>query len=80
MIKKYFATTLFVLFMAIAILPFGAEAAQTEDVIISTYTNADNARGTTYTWFYKEVDGQRYMRLYDATHGVWVTDWIPVEG
>lgn len=30
-------------------------------------------------WYYKEENGKRYMRLYDATNGVWLTDWIPCD-
>lgn len=27
-------------------------------------------------WKYKEENGKKYMRLYDATNQVWLTDWI----
>lgn len=34
--------------------------------------------GSSYTWYYKEVDGKKYMRLWDETNHRWVTDWILV--
>ncbi len=27
-------------------------------------------------WCVREVDGKRYRRLYNASNGYWVTDWI----
>lgn len=32
--------------------------------------------GIQYVWHYKKENGKTYRRLYDATHGKWVTDWI----
>lgn len=32
-----------------------------------------------YIWYYKEVDGVKYMRLWDMLNRRWVTDWFPVE-
>ena len=33
-------------------------------------------RSTQYMWVYKEMNGKKYRRLWDATHEEWVTDWI----
>lgn len=33
---------------------------------------------STYVWVYKEVDGVKYMRLWDQLYLRWITDWIPV--
>lgn len=27
-------------------------------------------------WYYKEENGKKYRRLYDATDQKWLTDWI----
>ena len=32
--------------------------------------------GIRYVWYYKKENGKSYRRLYDATNGKWVTDWI----
>jgi hypothetical protein len=29
-------------------------------------------------WYYKNVDGVLYMRLWSITYGKWLTDWIIV--
>lgn len=47
-------------------------------------TNAAEAEEVTpynsyYDWYYKEVDGVKYMRLWDNRNYCWVTNWIPVE-
>ncbi len=31
-------------------------------------------------WYYREIDGVGYMRLWSITYGRWLTDWMPVEG
>ena len=28
------------------------------------------------TWYYKIVDGKKYMRLFDESNGKWLTPWI----
>lgn len=38
--------------------------------------NSASARSPKKVWIYKEENGKRYMRLYDATNQVWLTDWI----
>lgn len=35
--------------------------------------------GDVYLWYYKEVDGVKYMRLWDTINHCWVTNWIPVQ-
>lgn len=34
---------------------------------------------SSYVWVYKEVDGKKYMRLWDRMYCVYVTDWILVQ-
>lgn len=36
------------------------------------YTGA----GTRYVWYVKEENEKTYRRLYNATYGKWVADWI----
>ncbi len=38
--------------------------------------NSISVRSPKKVWVYKEENGKRYMRLYDATNQVWLTDWI----
>ena len=39
----------------------------------------ENNRAAQLIWYYKEVDGKKYRRLYDGTNKVWLTDWILCE-
>ena len=36
----------------------------------------NETRSTNLEWFYKEVDGVMYMRLYNHSTGEWETDWM----
>lgn len=31
---------------------------------------------TQYQWYFKEIKGYMFRRLYDTTNGKWVTPWI----
>ena len=38
----------------------------------------NEGRSTNLTWYYKEIDGVWYMRLWNHTTQQWESDWIPV--
>lgn len=41
------------------------------------YNEGDvNVCADTKVWIYKEVNGKKYMRLYDTQKEKWLTDWI----
>lgn len=47
------------------------------EAVVTESTDAQNgSRKAQTVWMYKEVDGKRYVRLYDATNEKWLTDWI----
>ena len=73
--------------MAAAVLVCGSSFANAEagaemisDTIISIAAggseNPAEPAGTQYRWYTKVENGKTYRRLYDSTHGKWVTDWI----
>ncbi len=37
----------------------------------------NEGRAANLTWYYKEIDGEMYMRLWNHATQQWVTDWIP---
>lgn len=41
--------------------------------------NGADTRSATTVWYYKVENGKTYRRLYDATNGKWLTDWILCE-
>ena len=53
-----------------------AETAEVVNTKVVTEDNSVNVRSSKKVWVYKEENGKRYMRLYDATNQVWLTDWI----
>lgn len=50
-----------------------------QDQVIISEEEERNERIAQMVWYYKEVNGKRYRRLYDATNQEWVTDWILCE-
>ena len=56
-----------------------SEAAAIKHEIVSTDLKNKQTRTEKLVWYYKEENGKRYMRLYDATNEVWLTDWILCE-
>ena len=57
------------LFVANSVEAFASEAVAVEDT--------NDTRATNLEWYYKEIDGEMYMRLYNHSTGEWLTDWIP---
>lgn len=53
-----------------------AETAAVVNTKVVTEDNSVSVRSSKKIWVYKEENGKRYMRLYDATNRVWLTDWI----
>lgn len=53
-----------------------AETAEVVNTKVVTEDNSVSVRSSKKVWVYKEETGKRYMRLYDATNQVWLTDWI----
>lgn len=53
-----------------------AEATSIKHEIVNTDLKDKQTRTEKLVWYYKEENGKRYMRLYDATNEVWLTDWI----
>lgn len=37
----------------------------------------NEGRSSNLTWYYKEIDGVLYMRLWNHATQQWVGDWIP---
>ncbi len=35
-------------------------------------------RAEQFRWYYRTHDGEKQMRLWSVTYGVWRTDWVPV--
>ncbi len=52
------------------------EARFGEEIIEQANEVCDMNRSSKLTWVYKEENGKRYRRLYDATNKEWLTDWI----
>lgn len=50
-----------------------------QDQVIISEEEERNERIAQMVWYYKEVNGKRYRRLYDATNQEWVTNWILCE-
>lgn len=36
----------------------------------------NSTRSAKTYWVYKKIDGQKFMRLYDASNGKWLTPWL----
>lgn len=76
MIKKIILGVTFSFLSLFLILPIcnitESYAATVEDEVAQPYNDL-------YHWYYKEVDGQRYMRLWDVKNCCWVTNWILVD-
>ncbi len=53
-----------------------AETAAVVNTKVVTEDSSVSVRSSKKIWVYKEENGKRYMRLYDATNRVWLTDWI----
>lgn len=56
-----------------------AETVLSADIVNANFIVEDNSASIMSTkkiWCYKDENGKRYMRLYDATNRVWLTDWI----
>lgn len=43
---------------------------------IAAVEEGTETRSTNLQWFYTEIDGVRYMRLWNHSTGEWLTDWI----
>lgn len=73
MIKKYILGAL----LSFCLLsPF---LAVTDSMVITAEAEEVAPYSNFYDWYYKEVDGVKYMRLWDNKNCCWVTNWIPVE-
>lgn len=75
MIRKILIGAIMATLSVCLILPMSSAS-----VINVFATEVDNGIETydLYRWYYKEVDGVKYMRLWDTLNGCWVTDWFPV--
>ena len=40
----------------------------------------ENGRATNLEWYYKYIDGELMMRLWNHTTQQWITDWVPAVG
>lgn len=49
-----------------------------DETIVSCYSvgEQNDTKAVKLVWYYKEINGKKYRRLYDATNKVWLTDWI----
>lgn len=47
-----------------------------ETMVSKEAGGSNNLMSTTLEWHYKTINGKKYMRLYDAYHRRWLTDWI----
>lgn len=49
-----------------------------DNVVISrsSVRERNETKSAKLVWFYKEENGKKYRRLYDATNEVWLTNWI----
>ncbi|MCI9366925.1 MAG: hypothetical protein HFF19_01390 [Oscillospiraceae bacterium] len=50
-------------------------------VMASPYTGEETnieTRAEQVRWYYRIHDGEKQMRLWSISYGVWKTDWIPV--
>ena len=50
-----------------------------QDQIITAEEESRDGKSAQTVWHYKEVDGKKYRRLYDAMNQEWLTDWILCE-
>ena len=41
-----------------------------------TVEGQKESRAAQLVWYYKQENGKKYRRLYDATNQKWLTDWI----
>ena len=48
-------------------------------VVQPAVESEDDTRSARLVWYYKEENGKKYRRLYNATSGEWLTDWILCE-
>ena len=71
------------IFAIVLMMSCGGYVKSAEASIIDSYSNwsivaGDGAdtRSATTVWYYKVENGKKYRRLYDATNGKWLTDWI----
>lgn len=55
-----------------------AQSSQTIGTSISGKTNVIEPRSDILEWVYKTINGKKYKRLWNATQGRWITDWLPV--
>ena len=83
MIKKKFMKKAAMVSMAAA-LSLGCyvecvAAAVVQPAVVSEVKSEDETRSARLVWYYKEENGKKYRRLYDATNGEWLTDWILCE-
>lgn len=44
----------------------------------SSSSNSIEPRSDILEWVFKTFNGKQYRRLWNATQGRWVTDWLPV--
>lgn len=47
--------------------------------IITSGEESEKERAAQTVWYFKEENGKKYRRLYDATNQKWLTDWILCE-
>lgn len=76
MIRKTLFGIAMTVFSLALILPVGI-ANIAEAAVSDTSEEVQPCNG--YVWMYSVINGKKYMRLWDGTYQVWVTDWIPVE-
>ena len=47
--------------------------------IITSREESEKERAAQTVWYFKEENGKKYRRLWDATNQKWLTDWILCE-
>lgn len=78
--KKIFflSSTLLVTILVTSVSPI--YAAENQSIIYDSYKiSSVQPRKDILEWIYKTIDGKRYKRLWNASKGVWLTDWILVK-
>ena len=55
-----------------------AESISIDNISFNNYLNPIDIYATSYTWYYKVVDGKLYKRLHNDTSAKWESDWIYV--